>query len=175
VSTTDESDAYQQQFVSYAEPLRQYATRFVRSREAAEDLVQEAFWRLWRVWPRLGPETNVRAYLYAAVRHHALNHLRRARVEARGLLYVTPPPFSEGPILPSEAETQIAADETTAAVERVIAGLSHRQRQIARMRLRDQLSSADIASQLGISTRTVDGHIAQLTRTLREQLPLILD
>jgi RNA polymerase sigma-70 factor (family 1) len=173
--TAGSPDSYQQQFMAYAEPLRQYAARFVRSREAAEDLVQDAFWRLWRVWPRLAPDTNVRAYLYTAVRHHALNHLRRARVEARGLAYVTPPPFSERPILPSDAEAQIAADETTAAVERVIAGLSHRQRQIAWMRLRDQLSSTDIAAQLGISPRTVEGHVTHLTRTLREQLPLLLD
>ena len=165
---------FRRTFEAYGDALRRYAARFVRSRESAEDLVQEAYWRLWRVWPRLAPDTNVRAYLYTSVRNNALNHLRRQRAEDRGLTYVTPPPFSEGPVLPSDGESQIAADEITAAVERVVAGMPSRQREIAALRLRDQLSTADIATRLGISPRTVETHIARITRTLREQLPLLL-
>ena len=173
-SIRDASTAYEKQFVAHGDALRRYSTRFIGSPEAAEDVVQEAFWRLWRVWPRLTPDTNVRAYLYTAVRHHALNYLRRRRVEERNRVYVTPPPVSEGPILPSDGEAQIASDEIAAAVERIIGSMPRRQRQVAVLRLRDQLSSADIARMLGISTRTVEGHIAQITRTLREQLPLLL-
>jgi RNA polymerase sigma-70 factor, ECF subfamily len=173
-SIRDASTAYEEQFVAHGDALRRYATRLIGSQEAAEDVVQDAFWRLWRVWPRLTPDTNVRAYLYTTVRHHALNYLRRQRVEERSRVYVTPPPVSEGPVLPSDGEAQVASDEITAAVERVIGGMPRRQRQIAILRLRDQLSTTDIAERLGISPRTVEGHIAQLTRTLREELPLIL-
>lgn len=166
--------AFQRLFETYAEALRRYAVRFVQSRASAEDLVQDAYWGLWRVWPQLAPDTNVRAYLYASVRNHALNHLRRQRAEDRSLAYVTPPPFHEGPVLPSDGESQVAADEITAAVERVVAAMPRRQREIAALRLRDQLSTADIAARLGISPRTVETHIARITRTLRDQLPLLL-
>ncbi len=37
--------------------------------------------------------------------------------------------------------------------------------------LRRQLSTAAIAQRLGISPRTVEGHIARATKALREQLP----
>ena len=39
---------FRQLFDTHAEALRRYARRFVRSREAAEDLVQDVFFRLWR-------------------------------------------------------------------------------------------------------------------------------
>lgn len=166
--------AFRHVFDRHGDALRRYAARFVRSREAAEDLVQETYWRLWRVWPQLAADTNLQAYLYTSVRNHSLNHLRRQRAEERRLAYVTVPPFSEGPTLMTEGEAQIAAEEITAAVERVVAGMPRRRREIAALRLRDQLSTADIAARLGVSPRTVEAHIAKITRTLREQLPLLL-
>lgn len=166
--------AFRRVFDQHGDALRRYAARFVRSREAAEDLVQEVYWRLWRVWPQLAPDTNLQAYLYTSVRNHSLNHLRRQRAEERRLAYVTPAPFSEGPVLLTEGEAQIAADEITAAVERVVAGMPRRRREVAALRLRDQLSTADIAARLGVSPRTVETHIAKITHTLREQLPLLL-
>jgi len=54
--------------------LRRYAERFVRSRDTAEDLVQDVFSRLWVRWRGIDFASNVRAYLYQATRTHALNH-----------------------------------------------------------------------------------------------------
>lgn len=155
--------------------LRRYAERFVRSRDIAEDLVQDVFSRVWVRWKHIDISSNVRAYLYQATRTHALNHLERRRVEQRGLLrYVGPVSTDVGPVLPPEGEARAHSDDITRAVERVLRLMPPRQREVASLRLRDQLTTAEIATRLRISPRTVEVHIARATRMLRERLPTLL-
>ena len=171
---TGDSVIFRRLFEAHAEALRRYAQRIVRSREAAEDLVQEVFLRLWRLWDRvdIGPDT--RAYLYVATRSRALNHLKRERHEARDRAGLPRGILSDEPALPPEAESRLASDEITRAIEHVLRGMPDRQRQVAALRLREQLTTAEIARRLGISPRTVEVHIARATRALREQLPALL-
>jgi len=162
-------------FDTHGAALRRYAERFVRSREAAEDVVQDVFSRLWMQWQHIDLAANVRAYLYSATRTHALNVLERRRIERRGLLkYAGPVSRGQGPVLMPEGEARVGADDIARAVERVLRSMPARQRQVAALRLRDQLTTVEIARQLGISPRTVETHIARVTRLLRERLPALL-
>src|SRR5690349_4905518 len=70
-------------YLTFHESLWRFAYSFVQSREIAEELVQEVFLALWRDRHEWDVRTSVRAWLYAAVRHHALNHIRHERVAAR--------------------------------------------------------------------------------------------
>jgi RNA polymerase sigma-70 factor (ECF subfamily) len=170
-----DATAFQDVFDTHGAALRRYAERFVRSRETAEDVVQDVFSRLWTHWKQIDLAANVRAYLYSATRTHALNILERRRVERRGLLkYTSPASTDQGPVLLPEGEARVGADDVARAVERVLRSMPARQRQVAALRLRDQLTTAEIARQLGISPRTVETHIARATRLLRERLPALL-
>ena len=166
---------FRQLFDTHAEALRRYARRFVRSREAAEDLVQDVFFRLWRGWEQVETGPNVRAYLYVATRSRALNHLARERTEARAYTLAFPHGIvAEEPALPPEADRNLDVDEISRAIEHVLDTMPPRQREVAALRLRHQLSTAEIAQRLGISPRTVEMHIARATKALREQLPALL-
>jgi len=162
-------------FDAHAEALRRYARRFVRTREAAEDLVQDVFFQLWRRWEQVETGPNVRAYLYVATRSSALNHLARERTEERAHTLAYPRGIvAEEPALPPEADRNLDVDEISRAIERVLDTMPPRQREVASLRLRHQLSTAEIATRLGISPRTVEVHIARATKALREQLPALL-
>ncbi|HEY2066976.1 MAG TPA: RNA polymerase sigma-70 factor [Gemmatimonadaceae bacterium] len=170
----DDSLTFRHLFEMHAEALRRYAQRIVRSRQTAEDLVQDVFLRLWRAWGRveIGPDT--RAYLYVATRSRALNHLKRERHDDRRHASLPCGVTSDEPALPPDAESRLDADEITRAIERVLRTMPARQRQVAALRLREQLTTAEIARRLGISPRTVEVHIARATKALREQLPALL-
>lgn len=162
-------------FAAHGAALRRYALRFVRSRDVADDLVQDVFSRLWLHWRRLDPAGNVRAYLYSATRRRVLDHLERRRIEERGLLrYTDPADGSDGPALLPEGEARVEADDVARAVERVLRGMPPRQRQAAALRLHDHLTTAEIAMRLGISPRTVEVHLARALRVLRAELPRLL-
>jgi RNA polymerase sigma-70 factor (ECF subfamily) len=169
------SPTFRQLFDTHAEALRRYARRIVRSREAAEDLVQEVFFRLWRGWETVDAGPGIRAYLYVATRSRALNYLRHEDTEARARVLAFPRGMTgDEPALPPEGERKLEADDITRAIEQVLASMPPRQREVAALRLRHQLSAAEIAAKLGISPRTVEVHIARATKALREQLPALL-
>ncbi|MFL5577548.1 MAG: sigma-70 family RNA polymerase sigma factor [Gemmatimonadaceae bacterium] len=166
---------FRQLFDDHAEGLRRYARRFVRSRESAEDLVQDVFLRFWRLGARVQQVANARAYLYASTRTRALDVLaHERREERRRREYAAPDLWPEGPVLPPEGEASAEADDVARAVERVLEALPRRQREVALLRLREQLTTAQIAERLGISPRTVEAHVAQMTRALRQRLPALL-
>ncbi len=167
--------SFRELFDAHAEALRRYARRFVRSREVAEELVQEVFFRLWRAWDTVDRGPNIRAYLYVATRSRALNHLKRERSEARMHAHVFPRGIdSDEPALPPDADRSLETDDVARAIQRVLDAMPPRQREVAGLRLGRQLSTAAIARQLGISPRTVEVHIARTTKALREQLPALL-
>jgi RNA polymerase sigma-70 factor (ECF subfamily) len=170
-----ESLRFRQLFEAHGEALRRYAQRIVRSRETAEDLVQEVFLRLWRAWDRVDVGPNIRAYLYATTRSQALNHLRHEQSEERARRMNFPRGIAgDDAALPPAGEANVETDEIVRAIERVLATMPPRQREVAALRLRHQLPTAAIAERLGISPRTVEVHIARATKALREQLPALL-
>src|SRR5262245_5363149 len=66
-------------FESEESGLLRYAIGLVGRRNVAEDLVQETFLRLHKVWSDV---ENPRAWLYRCVRNLAINHLRDRKPES---------------------------------------------------------------------------------------------
>src|SRR4051812_24888483 len=60
-----------------------FVTRYVTSRDIAEEVVQEVFLRVWEQREAVAAVMPTRAYLYAAVRNQALTILRHERVVDR--------------------------------------------------------------------------------------------
>src|SRR5882672_3594833 len=99
-------------FDAHAEALRRYARRIVRSRETAEDLVQEVFFRLWRGRDAVEMGPGIRAYLYVATRSRALNYLKHERVEARAQTLAFPRGITgDEPARGPDAERSLEADD----------------------------------------------------------------
>src|SRR2546427_11523414 len=67
----------------YWVPLLGYATRVLQQPDAAEDVAQETFVRIWERRNEWRPEGSPRAYLYHIARNLALNERRRVRVRAK--------------------------------------------------------------------------------------------
>jgi RNA polymerase sigma-70 factor (ECF subfamily) len=172
----DDPLTFRRLFDAHAEALRRYARRIVRSRETAEDLVQDVFFRLWRGRDKVEMGPDIRAYLYVATRSRALNHVKHEHMSARAQVLA----FSHGttgdaPARASDADRNLETDDISRAIEQVLASMPPRQREVAALRLRHQLPTTAIAERLGISPRTVEVHIARATKALREQLPAILE
>jgi DNA-directed RNA polymerase specialized sigma24 family protein len=72
-------------------PALAFAMMLVRDRSTAEEIVQEAFARVW-VSPKTPPaEVEFRRWLYRAIRNLANDHLRRQARFARLRFWLAPP------------------------------------------------------------------------------------
>ena len=119
----------------------------MRSNDTAEDLVQDVFWRVWRRWHQVDTGTNLRAYLFTATRTRALDHLASTSADVRRREQYAAP--SE-PALPSDDEYSLSTEQISRAIQLVIETLPARQREVAVLRLQQQMSTTAIAVRLGI-------------------------
>jgi RNA polymerase sigma-70 factor (ECF subfamily) len=138
-----------------------FARQWVAGRADAEDVVQEAFVRFWRSRHRA---TDPAAYLYACVRHCALDWQRgRARQARREAVAARPEaePLFAGPL---------EQDERRAAIAAALGRLPESQREVLVMRVWGGLSFPQIAEALGVSANTAASRYRYALAKLREQL-----
>ncbi|MEM1117762.1 MAG: sigma-70 family RNA polymerase sigma factor [Bacteroidota bacterium] len=158
--------AFEALFRALHAPLVRFARTYTPRPEAADDVVQEAFARLWERRDRLDPERSVRALLFQAVRNRALNASRDRRTREDLLQQHAEAPAS-GPLLPDD----LAHGETLGAhLRRCLDALPDRQREALTLTRLDGLSHAEAADIMGCAARTVNNHIVRGLHTLRERL-----
>lgn len=145
--------------------LVRLARLFVDDRDAAEDLVQEAFIRLARAASRVDDLDRAPAYLRSIVLNLARDHNRRGLVSLRHQL----PRHREVDVHPSPDDDLVRDDAQRAVVE-AVRSLPRRQRDCVTLRYYLELGIDDIAGTLGISANSVKTHLqrglANLATTL---------
>lgn len=148
----DES-AFESLYLAHHDELWRFAYAYVRSRDVAEELVQDVFLAVWGTHATWEVNTRVRAWLYASVRHLALNHLRHERVVARTTGASAHPQRGSGP--PMDQQLALEAEEIDRAVVHAIAELPERRRIAMTLRWKHEMSSLEIARVLGTTPEAV--------------------
>ena len=142
--------------------LVRLARLFVDDRNAAEDLVQEAFIRLSRSAHRIKDRAKSAAYLRSIVLNLARDHNRRGLVSLRHHL-----PF-DGTRASTEDEIELQEDHR--AVLDALRDLPHRQRDCIVLRYYDELGVDAIAEVLSISRNSVKTHLTRGLAALESRL-----
>ncbi len=142
--------------------LVRLARLFVDDRNAAEDLVQEAFIRLARSARRIEDPARAPAYLRSIVLNLARDHNRRGLVSLR----------HRSPIVDVAAgvDDELAVREDQRQVLDALRDLPARQRACLVLRYYDELGIDDIAATLGVSRNSVKTHLQRGLAALEARL-----
>ena len=157
--------AYEAIFRQWYAPLVATTTALLRDRGPAEEVIQDVLLELWRRRESITFETSLRAYLFQAARNRALNYLRRQRVEARGESTI-----AAGMPTPEAADSEARAAELNIAIQSAIADLPDRCREVFELSRIRGLKYSEIATELGISVKTVEAQMGKALRVMREKL-----
>ena len=146
------------------EGLVRLAVVMLRSREAAEDAVQDAFVALHRNWLSLRDPEAAEAYLRSAVLNRCRSWVRRQVTQraARPLMLVRE--HAESP-----EETTVGRDEVGSLVA-IMRTLARRQREVLACRLVLDLSVAETARLLEISEGAVKAHAHRGLQTIQRRI-----
>ncbi|RAJ04041.1 RNA polymerase sigma-70 factor (ECF subfamily) [Chitinophaga skermanii] len=158
--------AFYQLFNTWKDPLFGYALKLCRTRDMAEEAVQEVFMRIWMHREKLDPSQNIQAYLYTAIRNSVFNSLKKAAIERRlksGVSY-------HQSDTDNTTEEKISAADLHRAKDQAISQLPPQRKLIFQLSRMEGLSQQQIALKLGISTNTVKDQIVKANRFLRTQL-----
>jgi RNA polymerase sigma-70 factor (sigma-E family) len=161
-TTVADSAMVTELFRVHGTSLVRMARLFVDDRNAAEDLVQEAFIRMSRAAHRVEDPAKAAAYLRSIVLNLCRDHNRRGLVSLRHHL-----PLDDA-VASSEDEVVVRDDQR--AVIDAVRALPARQRDCVVLRYFFDLGVAEVATTLGISENSVKTHLKRALAALRAEL-----
>jgi RNA polymerase sigma-70 factor, ECF subfamily len=140
------------------------ANRVLNDRTEAEDVVQDAMLRLWKMAPdwRQG-EARVSTWLYRVTSNLCTDRLRKRK--GIGLDQIAEPKDDRPPM-----DSRLQTADRAAALRAAMANLPDRQRQAVILRHFEGLANPDIADVLSISVEAVESLIARGKRNLARLL-----
>jgi RNA polymerase sigma-70 factor (ECF subfamily) len=162
-----DEQAFRRLFQYYSPRLNQFAYSIVKIKEAAAEIVDDVFIKLWKQREKAPAISNIRVYLYVAVKNSALNYL-----SSKAYLQITEP-FNHIDIELSRDqapdEKMISAellDKITAAVE----SLPPRCKMIFKLVREDGLRYKDVAEILNLTVNTVDAQMVIAVKRISEKV-----
>ena len=149
----------------HAGDLTRYAASILNDPDAAKDVAQTTFIRLWGQ-PRGSVESNLRPWLFRVCRNRALD-LRKKGLRMRPLDKTLVETRPSG--MPDPGETAERKDCYEQALG-LIQKLPENQREVVRLKFQNELSYKEIASVTDLSVSNVGFLLHSALKTLRSQI-----
>jgi RNA polymerase sigma-70 factor (family 1) len=158
----DDEKAFNILFERYSHKLYRFAFNFLRSKEEAEEMVQEVFSRVWEKRHGLDEQCAFSGFVFSIAYRLALNQIRHRKYEMR--LHVELKDAAESR---NETEDAIILADLQNFSRSAIDRMPQKRRLIFEM-VRDQhMSYKEVAGHLQISTKTVESQMTEALKFLR--------
>lgn len=171
IALYEDMKAYQALYELLYSKLKNYCFSYVKSNEAAEELVSDVFIKLWQIRSRLAEIDNLKLYLYTIAKNFALNYITKnykhpvTRLEDMDI----EPVISFG----TPEELCISAD-ILQQLQQCIRMLPPQCRLIFQMVKEDGFTYKEVAEHLNISVLTVRNQVFIATRKIAAVIPVYI-
>lgn len=163
---TSDRTAFSELFEAMSPHLIRFAWRITRDEDAAEDIVQEAFLKVWRTRHRLDERRSLKALLYTIVRNLALNAIRS--VQSHASPSDTIAEFEEDAQAP--ADVVLDAEDLGRRLDAWISEMPERRKEAFVLSRYHGMTHEEVADCMGLTPRTVNTHIVLALKYLRSKL-----
>jgi len=157
---------YEMIFRDFYSPLCRYAVSILRDSNEAEDIVQKTFCKLWDQRESIEIHTSIKSYLYRIVHNDCMNKFKQNSIRSKHNEYYA----YEKNTLYNNVESTVLMNELEQQIENVIESMPPRCKEVFKLSRRQQMSYAEIAKELNITTNTVETQIVKALRVLRSGL-----
>lgn len=157
------ADFFSRLFSDSQAGLRRYIRRLVGSKDTADEIVQEA---MLRTYERADTQKAPKAFLYSVARNLATDKLRHDRVAQThtvGDMDLEPAPYES-------IDAGLLAEERSRLLKDAVERLPPQCRTVFALKVFHACSYKEISDRLGISTKTVENHIAHGVRATHQYL-----
>lgn len=146
-----------------------FASKYVNDYEAAEDIVQSFFVKIWIKRDQLNITSNLKSYMFSSLKNSCIDYLRKQNLkdQAQGQLFEELKNRVDFRNLLIESELR---DQINQAIDK----LSPVCKEVFLMNRFEGLKPAEIADKKNISIRTVEKHIGKALKKLRSELSTYL-
>jgi RNA polymerase sigma-70 factor (ECF subfamily) len=161
---------FEQIYNQYWGKLFSVAYNYTRSRDAAQEIVQEVFVSLWMHRKERTLHSSLQAYLYGAVRHKIYDYFDKQAVRERFQVYAS----RQYPASSNTTEQQLIFDELQLVLAQQIAVLPETTKRVFTLSRMHGCSIPEIALEMKLSVKTVEYHLSKALKHLRLHITELL-
>ena len=162
--------AFERIFRQYHTPLNLYAFSITGQKEAAEEIIQDTFYILWKDREKIHIFQSFHSYLYKSVKNRSLQYLEHLRVHEQHCENILK---RTGSTVEPSPDELLEYKELENILTQTIQKLPERCRQIFQMHRMNGIKYRDIAEKLSISVKTVEAEMTKAYRVLRKEVDKI--
>ncbi|WP_419698548.1 RNA polymerase sigma factor [Mucilaginibacter sp. NFX135] len=159
--------AFNELYELHESRLNKFAYSFLGDREVAQEIVNDAFLKIWTNRANLDTIKNLQVYLYVLIKNACLNHLRNTSTKKIKELQLTETYYFRLSVDPSHL---LISKELETRVLNAVNLLPPRCKLIFKMVKEDDLSCNEVAAILGLSNKTVFAQLAIAIKKLDDAL-----
>ena len=153
-------------YTAYLGQLYRYTFLFTKSKDEAEEILQEVFIRIWENREKMTGIDSLKDYLFRMTKNKLLDHIRHLQIRQKVLSEIK---RTRDISTPSTSD-QSAYQEYYRVVQRAIEKLPPKRKLIFRLTIENGLSQDEIAAQLHISKSVVKKQLYSASHFVRQYL-----
>lgn len=138
----------------------------VNSSFDADDIFQEFFIKLWEKREKLNVETNVRAYLLVALKHHILNTIKEQQVRQK----YHNASISDTDEADDYTWVKITSEDLKEQLREVVDKFPPRLKTIYILSREENFTVKEIAERLSVSEQTVKNQLTDILKRLKNEM-----
>ncbi len=158
-------DLFADAIVKYKDRIFLVILKYVRNRDDAKDLTQEAFMRAYRSRDSFRGDSSIYTWIFRIAVNLALKFKQRSRVSDFSSLDDSPPLYSQ-----SDPLNLIRSKEISGMIDNAVRLLPERQRMTFVLRYYEQMPFAAIAENLAITEGAAKANYHQALQKMRSSL-----
>lgn len=164
-----DTEAFRLLFELHHKRLYSFLFRLLKSKEDAEEIVQDSFLKIWENRENYWEDYPFESLLFRIARNTSFNYSRKKvnrKVFEDHLNFFTD-------ISENSADQYILFQETQTIIESILNGLPPKQKEIFLLQKVEGLSRQEIADKLGISVITVDHQLFKANKQVKDEFKKI--
>lgn len=168
IALYEDMRAYEELYVLLAKGLHRFCAAFVKSGEAAEEIVSDVFIKLWLIRGRLTEIENLKVYAYTIARNFCYNYLTRHYKKVVLSLDDVDPDIL---FTAEDPEALCISSDAIEKIRQAVRQLPPQCRMIFQLVREEGMPYKDVAEVLHVSVLTVRNQVAIATRKIAALLP----
>lgn len=164
IQNNDEK-AFEKLFHQYYGHLCLFASRILQDDDAAEEIVQDFFVKLWEKRASVSVETSLRSYLYKSIKNQCLNLIQHNKIKYKHVQSILSEAKNDQTLQDNFTEIDLAKN-----IKESIQSLPEKRQKIFRLSREEGLKYREIAEKLNVSVKTVEAQMGLAIKYLRDKL-----
>ncbi|MBN2639418.1 MAG: RNA polymerase sigma-70 factor [Bacteroidales bacterium] len=158
-------ESFKKLFEVYSKPLHQFSYSYLKSTEAADDVVQEVFVKIWENRKQLLTGTSFKSYLFTI----ALNTIRKQFNSLSKAITLKHEILLEFSTHKTDFDDSLDFQRLLTKLDELIAQMPEKRKLVFVRSKLEKKSHLHIAEELSISVKTVEYHISEAMKYLKAE------